>query len=769
MRIKHADLLCALVCAPCIAMQAFADEDGAAKPQTASPDAFRVAQANPVPATSANDSTGNELEEVIITAEHRTADIQNTAASVSVRTGSELAEQGRYTTRQILEDIPGVVAVNNNTLNTGSADMQGNNITIRGITPGIPAAGGPTGISAAPGTAVYVDGVYEGAGSDYDIDRVEVLRGPQGTLYGRSATTGVVAFHTRNPSFDSYGGDAAVEVGDYDLQHYSAAVNLPVNSTFAMRLSGNYHNQGDGFYGQASDLMEKRTEGRAKVLWKPNDDFSLLVGFAYEKREAFGGGTSYTAAVPTLALITSNAPVVPGFKHQRQYWAEANWNVGPVTVTYLPAFRSWEQDDHNISPNFFSSGDDQISSKITPKDNFLTHELRVASKDDSAVKWQAGVFYYRNTLNNIGHSNYATPGGVTLATISDTNDQKDTKNLGYFAETTIPLGASTRMTLGARYDETRVLVSETLFSNPYQVCGTAIPAPPPPGVTCTGVGTASVPPPPAFTISGVVLDFHNFNYKARLEYDLTQKNMLYGMVSTGFRPGDAGIANNAPNIVGAEKLTSIEVGSKNRFLDDSLQVNAGVYYYNYQGFHTFYQTNVFSPISFVNLSVPADNIGGELALLYRLTAHDRFGLEGNYVESRWYGKPAGFAATYPQTDRAMTPYTITADYEHVFNLSDGSTLMARIDGRYEAAHDSTDLQAQYLAAGMEQYVYLRSRTIGNLSANWASNGGRYAISAYMRNFTNKQYTTYSVSADLTHLGVAFSDPRTYGAEASVHF
>jgi hypothetical protein len=194
-----------------------------------------------------------------------------------------------------------------------------------------------------------------------------------------------------------------------------------------------------------------------------------------------------------------------------------------------------------------------------------------------------------------------------------------------------------------------------------------------------------------------------------------------------------------------------------------------VYYYNYQGFHTFYQTNVFSPISFVNLSVPANNIGGELELLYRLTAHDRFGLEGNYVESRWYGKPAGFAAAYPQTDRAMTPYTITADYEHVFNLSDGSTLMARIDGRYEAAHDSTDLQAQYLAAGMEQYVHLNSRTIGNLSANWASNGGRYAISAYMRNFTNKQYTTYSVSADLTHLGVAFSDPRTYGAEASVHF
>ena len=95
----------------------------------------------------------------------------------------------------------------------------------------------------------------------------------------------------------------------------------------------------------------------------------------------------------------------------------------------------------------------------------------------------------------------------------------------------------------------------------------------------------------AASLNGVVLNFHNFNYKARLEYDLTQKNMLYGMISTGFRPGDAGItpARRAPNILAAEKLTSIEVGSKNRFLDDSLQINADVYYYNYHGFQTSYQ------------------------------------------------------------------------------------------------------------------------------------------------------------------------------------
>ena len=92
---------------------------------------------------------------------------------------------------------------------------------------------------------MYVDGVYEGVGSGYDIERVEVLRGPQGTLYGRSATTGVVAFHTRNPTLDGVAGNAAIEFADYDLQHYTAAVNIPMGDKFAARLSGDYYDQGN--------------------------------------------------------------------------------------------------------------------------------------------------------------------------------------------------------------------------------------------------------------------------------------------------------------------------------------------------------------------------------------------------------------------------------------------------------------------------------------------------------------------------------------------
>lgn len=759
-----------------------AKSDDSARAVRTSTDSFRVAAADEgTPASTPASTNDMALEEIVVTAERRTSDIQSTAASVSVRTGAELAAQGKYSTRQILEDIPGLTAVDNSSLNVGSSDVQGNNITIRGITPGTSAGGGtsPSGIAPTPGVAVYVDGVYEGVGSSYDIERVELLRGPQGTLYGRSATSGVVAFHTRDPSMDGFEGNVGVEAGNYDLQHYTAAVNIPLAEGLAARVSGDYRDQGEGYFGQAESGMSERTSGRAKLLWQPNDAFSLLVGIAYEKSEAFSGGNSTTAApLAGLAQTTTTSALSPAQKEQRQYWAEASWDVGPVTLTYLPAFRTWEQDDLLFrTPSFLGSGVAQKQTFLTPKDDFQTHELRVASDDDATVKWQAGAFYYDNKLRNANHNYLANPDGTELAVLSDTRDTRDTKSLGYFAETTIPLTDSLRTTLGARYDDTQVVVSQFYFDNPYSPCGTFAAGNLPPFITCTGVAQALQPLPPGVSIDDFKVEFHNFNYKARLEYDLTQENMLYGMVSTGFRPGDAMISNGSLNVVDAEKLTSFEVGSKNRFLDDSLQLNVGLFYYKYKGFGTSYRTehdnNPADYLPFGNdaiaLTVPSKNLGGELELLYQLTSQDRVGLNYSYVKSRWEDKPAEFAKAQPEEKRAMTPYTITANYEHVFDLPGGSTLSARIDGKHEAAHLTDNLHVDWLRAGYGQYVRVGSRTIGNLSAAWASDGGRYSISAYVRNFTDEKYTEYTVLIDPTSLDVDWNDPRTYGVLLSTSF
>ena len=99
----------------------------------------------------------------------------------------------------------------------------------------------------------------------------------------------------------------------------------------------------------------------------------------------------------------------------------------------------------------------------------------------------------------------------------------------------------------------------------------------------------------------------------------------------------------------------------------------------------------------------------------------------------------------------------------------GSTLSARIDGLYQAAPLTQDLQVELVWLGYSKYAYMGSQTIGNLSATCASDGDRYSISAYVRNFTNRQYIGYLVQGDPTSLGESWTDPRTYGAMASVRF
>jgi len=98
--------------------------------------------------------------------------------------------------------------------------------------------------------------------------------------------------------------------------------------------------------------------------------------------------------VPGLALTTLNSsPLHPGLKEQRELWAEANWDLGPVKITYLPAFRDWYQNDNLlVAASFIESGVPLTQMLLSPKDNFHTQELRVGSKDDAAVQWQAGFF-----------------------------------------------------------------------------------------------------------------------------------------------------------------------------------------------------------------------------------------------------------------------------------------------------------------------------------------------------------------------------------------
>lgn len=757
--------------------------------------------AQPAPADQAANSDG--LDEIVVTAERRESTLQKTGLSVTVRDGAELTSQGRATLSQIIEDVPSVTFVPNNTWSTrAGSDMAGGNVAIRGvIAGGIP---GNSTLAGPPPTALYTDGVYEGIGSSFDISRVEVLRGPQGTLYGRSATSGAVVFHTNDPNFDGFSGDLTGEYGSYGIRHYSGALNAPITDTLAVRVAGNYYAH-DGF--EPSQGRTETSSARIKLLWKPSADFSLLVGGAleYNKTQSVGVAGAFTTpgtivyhpiydnagnaawrANPNatgLKALADESSVLPGKNNFRQVWAEMNWNVGFATLTYLPSYREWYQD-----ATVYGSGgpnDWVIQTMKVPNDSFLTQELRLSSNAGSPLIWQVGVMYYSNKVDLTKKSDYLQSG----ATSYSIDAHRKTTDLGFFGEATLPIGDTLRLTGGLRYDITKVRTDE-VYSALASTAGVAVGGCQPTGtVACTyySVSTATSP-------DGGPRTFRDLTFKARAEFDLSPRNMLYAMASSSFLPGDvqaftaaAPAGSATPQVVKVaaydeETLTAYEIGTKNRFFGNKLQINAAAFYYDYGGYQASVSLDPGNPASAVIANMPARMIGGEIEAEYRFTRHDTFSLNYSRNDARFTDvSPSrgltgtAYANEYGVDSRIdkiwnVVPSSVSGSYNHVFETPGDSTLTAHVAGRWMAGHYLNNVATRVYNGGGYAWLYADDAAVGDFDLTWRSKNDRVSITAYVRNFTNERYLTAALLTSPTGGGYGYlSEPRTYGVVLSAHF
>ncbi len=702
-------------------------------------------------APTAKPTTGDAaIADIIVTAERRFNTAQRTAASVSVRTGGDLLLQGRYELKNILEDVPGISGGASGSTNTslaGGTDNPATGLVIRGIQSNSGVGGSATSTSSA--AAIYVDDVYNGVGGGYDIAQVEVLRGPQGTLYGRSATAGVVAIHTSDPNTKSLGVQGAAEIGDYNLHHFSGSLNVPVvTDKLALRVSGNYFER-DGYYSKAGDARQS-TSVRAKLLWKPTDTFSALVGYAQEFNVTHTGGTSVSqVGSPTNFVFTESAVdnIGTGRNHTRQFWGNFNLDLGSVALTYVPALRTFYQNSTAIvrtppGPNAINI-DNPV---ITTPDDFMTHEIRLHSTNaGAALKWQVGALYYKNTLSEINNL-FNRDLGPNGSYIFKSNTHKVTSAFGVFAEGTYSLTPDTRITAGIRYDHTKIEIDQSYTP----LCFPGAPV-------CPG----------ASTLAGAdrLSTFNNFTYKARLEHDLTAQNLIYASIATGFSPGDKALTqalqDNPPAppttvvktlTLAAETLTSYEIGSKNRLFNNHLQINLAGFYNDYAGYQTA-GINV-SPNPqvriFENITTPVKVYGAELELVARPWQGGTFGLNGSYIHARYgdYGTYDTYFSNHTVSPSA--PFRFTASYDHRIALGGETSLSLRGAVRYVAAHDSTritkaqagtDNSVPSLIAvdqpGAIPYIRVPSAALIDLGGTLAL-ASNISITVYARNLADKR-------------------------------
>jgi len=731
------------------------------------------------------DENAFSLEEITVTAEKRAVSLQSLASSVTALEGSALAEMGKVTAGQILEAVPNV---------TYRGDT---NITIRGVKKTQEPGGGSPVPTA---TATYVDGVYEGMGGTFDISRVEVLRGPQGTLYGRSATGGVVAYHTNDPKLGKFSSDISVEDGAKTRINIQAAVNAPIGEKVAFRAAVHHLYQSEGYYnGKGGESQTK--EGRIKALFQPTENLSFILSITASRAETASGGWSQTLEAPDkINYKASYAPPGEGVPTKRQQEAlNVDYNLGSSTLTYVGAM--YQSDNRGKSGVGLNRSTYQWSQTTGDPTKTQTHEIRWASGEDFQLEWLTalvGANYYKNTYNRNGESWQAWEVGYENVTNAlnvplFTEHNKGTiLDYGIFTEETLKVNDAFRVTAGLRYDKLNIKNYSGFDFNKNLIPGTMAAYNPPDWLYYPSEGNYDLDD----------LSFSNITYKLRFEYDITPESMVYAMTSTGFLPGNsevnqrtnwAGSPDTGMSIESVEflklpydqmELTAYEIGSKNRFMDKRMQLNGSFFYYDYEGYQEAINVSQFGPPSFVVVRVPVRMMGMELDFSYLLTQYDKVTLSGGWLDAALKSYPNVPGTTqsakefmYLKDVPGLPNETATLGYDHTFMFNNGASLVPRVELRYTGGYYLSQIKAVNVTTMDDankynylQYLYQGGVTLTNFGATFSSSDGTFSATAYVRNAFDERY---KVSAQLPE-GTAFfnttvGDPRTWGVMFNAKF
>ncbi len=708
------------------------------------------------------------LDEVFVTAQKRRENVQRIPVSVGVLTAKEISMTGNTSLSNVISNIPSVEV-------QGLA--QGAQVYVRGVGSSID----PT--FADPAVALMVDGVYNGrtesvTGGVYDLDRVEVLRGPQGTLYGRNASGGSINMITANPVFENKGYVRA-QLGNYNLWKVEAMANAKLSDNMAIRVAG-YKQKRDGYVDDGSYNADNYGE-RIKFLWNLSDKVTVLAKADFYRENGKGtntlpvAGSAGNLTFPPPIFASNFDPTQPGppFVGGAPIWRFPNgWQVadpgnpwsnnpehapglierksdsyslqidadlGFANLTILPAYSN----NYNrlVSSFLFGTltgpyGDQPTTTKYT------SLETRLTSKKDSESKlsYILGLYYLKSDGGNseLPGTSMSTTGQL----ISTTNFLQPSKTLAAFGQSTYAVSDKFRLNAGLRlsHDET---------AQNYQIA-------------VDGVNS------PLVSYSNNV---DNFQYKFGFETDLAEKSMLYGHISTGFKQG--GISPTVPPTeYKPEELTAIELGSKNRFLNDKMLLNVSIFNYKYKNYQ-------FS--SFQNRQVGTQNATADFIVIGNAGATDIKGLE---LESRTHVWKGGtFSAAYTYLDAKYgdavlpnNPFVNQGEYnlggtqiqnapKNVFDLGFEQRFDVNAGGIYVGYN--THISSGYYTTP-EQYLpgaYQDKYTKSNLSLRYARNNGKWSVSGWLQNLENKAQTTYVFPAYRRFV----TSPRTFGVNIEYNF
>ena len=683
--------------------------------------ALAAAASLPVGAALADTPATAELAEIVVTAQKRSEDLQKTPVAITAASGDTLVQQGITDVRALGQLFPAVEL---------GQDYIYTQIDIRGV--------GANNDAPAldPAIAFNIDGVYQARdygtfGAFYDIDRIEVLRGPQGTLYGRNATGGSINVITNKP-VDTFQAATDFDFGNYDSKRGFGMVNVPVDDKLALRGAVQYSSH-DGYLSSGFN-DEDSLAGRLQALFKPDSDVSLLVGADYFRNKGIGAhtviGLPFTEPDDPYFDATSTRGAHSDFKAWSVH-GQLDWNFGGVTLTDIPAFKRVEIDSTDPVVGVFS--------KTLSTDKSYSNELRIASAADAANPWTwvAGVYLFKET--DYSYSDYFNPFFSSITINPDIAE----KSGALFGQTTYALRPGLRLTGGVRYsDDTK---------------------------TANGQDQTFIPKF-SFPVGNIPDTFdktwHHIDWRVGIDTDLTPTSLLYANIATGYLEGGFNLGSSVgllPNFE-PEKLIAYTVGSKNRLLDNRFQVNAEAFYYDYKDYIVSeYLTSGAATGDFALYNANKTRIyGAEIETQMLVTEKDLLNvnlslLRAQYTDFHLPVASNGLSDLSGFTAMKSPAVSIQAGYQHTWNVTNGARIQAGVTTHYDSSYWTLFDHSP----GSAQPSYTKT----NLVLSYIAPGNRWHVQLYGNNLEDSAVIATAAPANASSHGVTWihlEPPRTFG-------
>jgi iron complex outermembrane receptor protein len=742
---------------------------------------------------AASDASGTSIAEIVVTAQRREERLQDVPISVTAITSAQLAMEHVDDASRLELLTPGFVW-----------GQQGSDSfpAIRGVRTSLVSA------QNDPVIGFYIDGIYQSRTQQqsiplFDLDRVEVQRGPQGTLYGRNTFGGNISVVTQEP-LKSYGGYLDAEYGNYNAIKVDGAVNIPLSDTLQVRIAG-VHVSHDGYVHSTTPGVtlddQDENAGRISLKWTPTSRLTVLLHAGEWIRMDNGAGsygykvagtlinpaTGYQSingvpyavnpSVTNTPLsevvhgVSIGVPVTGGawtndwdyqpFEHVVENYLSTvvSYDLDVATlrsITGYTRFRAHRSADNDQSSVIFSEPAQGFGTGVQEPDTIdgtFTEEIQLASKSSTPLQWIIGAYLLHDDIKET-YQQDILPASLGVDGYKETTGLQTNAYAAYAQASYFILPETLRIIGGVRY---------SVESKKFGFADYADGVP----------GTFDFTTP--YSVTAGEPWFHSLTYRAGVEFTPDRNSTYYATVSTGFESGgvnDTGGSPTIPSSYAPQTVTAYEIGSKNRFLEGRVEADVSLFYNDFKNL----QINVYTPqVSYFGSAGKADSKGAELELktlplkdlhvdgtAAYLDAHYTKYISGN----NFYGLSDGMdpvsvnlaGKQIPQSPHLKTTLAVYYD----FHLDGhGGTISPFVDWVHSSSYYTTDYNTPL--------DLQRPYNLVDLSLRWTDASGKYYIEGFGENVGNVPVLYSAVVGRDERIQVSYGPPALYGVRVGAKF